>query len=84
MADEVVLAHWYEKPISERAVGLGSLQPVPRQKKCASGKEAATYIMEEVAELDRPSARIVFSNGASLGFEDVKRIYGANKLAGRT
>ena len=83
MADEVILAHWYEKPISVRGIGLGSLQPVPRQKKCASGKEAAAYIMEEVTELDRTSVRIVFSNGASLGFDDMKRIYEANKSAGR-
>ena len=75
MAEHIVWARWYGS-------GAGAAQ-FPHQQRCESGREAAAYIMEKVPEPARPSARIVFSDGTSLGLEDVKRIYEANKRAGK-
>jgi hypothetical protein len=72
MAEYIVWARWY-----------GSDAGAPHQQRCESGREAAAYIMERVPESARLSARIVFSDGTSLGLEDVKRIYEANKRAGK-
>ena len=65
---------------TESAAGAAQF---PHQRRCESGREAAAYIMEKVPEPARPSARIVFSDGTSLGLEDVKRIYEANKRVGK-
>ena len=81
MADGTVWARWYTSPSpGERSAGVTQ---IAHQQKCASGKEAAIYIMEKVAELDRASAQIVFPDGTSFGIEDVRRIYKAHKSAGR-
>ena len=66
MADEVVRVHWLTNEVT------------PEQRRFASRRLAAQFVMEGLDERIRPTARMMVGD-AELGLADIKRIYRAQK-----
>jgi hypothetical protein len=70
MADEVVRVQWLTNEI----------RPRPEQRRFASRRLAAQFVMEGLDEMSRSTARMMVG-GAELGLHDIERIYRAQKSA---
>jgi len=71
MADEVVRVQWLTNEITPRS----------EQRRFVSARLAAQFVMEELDEISRPTARMRVGS-AELGLAGIERIYRA-KSAGR-
>jgi hypothetical protein len=69
MADEVVQVQWLTNEIR------------PEQRRFASRRLAAQFVMERLDEMSRPTARMMVGR-AEFGLHDIERIYRAQKSAG--
>jgi hypothetical protein len=72
MADEVVRVQWLTNEIGPR----------PEQRRFASPRLAAQFVMEGLDEMSRPSARMRVGS-AELDLAGIEQIYRAQQSAGR-
>ena len=72
MADEVVRVQWLTNEIRPRS----------EQRRFASARLATQFVMEELDEISRPTARMRVGS-AELGLDGIERIYRAQQSANR-
>ena len=72
MADEVVRVQWL----------TNETRPRSEQRRFASSRLAAQFVMEELDEISRPTARMRVGS-AELGLAGIERIYRAQQSAGK-